>query len=126
MLITRDTEIAMLYLAKRTMKDIGRMYGISKQRVDYILANNDLKHPHTHTCLHCGKVFQSNIPTTRFCSGKCATKAHYHTHKPPPKTRLVVCALCGKEIVTTSAQKLYCSRACFLKDYYSKKKKNKQ
>ena len=65
--------------------------------------------PSTVVCLHCGKVFESQRRTRKFCSTACANRSAWAAEK----TRN--CRQCGKPFPLRSAadaNRQHCSKAC--------------
>jgi len=59
-------------------------------------------------CAQCGAVFIPIRIDQRFCSVHCKD-AFYGSHQVKNKT----CLCCGKDFITTSHKKKYCSKNCY-------------
>ena len=68
----------------------------------------------TMICQHCGKEFEAQRKTRRFCSSACANRSAWRVQKKR------TCLQCGNEFILASAadaNRKYCSQACSKKAY---------
>lgn len=93
--------------------------------------NNSLRGKVTVICEICGEPFAKNKTNLKqkFCSLKCAHKAAYLRYRektasqPRPRNKTPrhksnfgekKCVVCGKKFIVTRANRVYCSRECYL------------
>ncbi|GAA5818945.1 MAG: hypothetical protein CfClM3_0946 [Methanobrevibacter sp. CfCl-M3] len=58
------------------------------------------KKKYRRKCKICGKFFETNDPTTRWCSKKCLKQYNL----------IRVCKICGEEYIAKSPYSLYCDK----------------
>ena len=113
----RRREMIALYKGGATYKTIGEQFGVSKQYVHQMINKYASKHKRKNTtltpikCATCGKEFQPNQSTRKYCSLACSTIAQHHG------TLMGVCIACGKKFTRRKSSRSpmkYCSRACYL------------
>lgn len=89
-------------------------------------------------CEHCGKEFETDRNTKRFCTRKCKEANKQKRRRKGIRNDNIeytrVCPVCGIEFTTNHSDKIYCSDDCakeYKKEHYKKnkeyyKEKNKQ
>lgn len=117
-----------------TLKQIGKLYGIGRERVRQILEKMGAKSafkPPLRKCDACGgDIYKSRGRQTKFCSHGCFKAAGYASRKKPESSgsryhaRHLTCEHCGKEFVRVGHANYmhdlkdfehdYCSQKCYL------------
>ncbi len=62
----------------------------------------------TKICLHCGKVFETDLNSRKFCRKKCAV---YFAKKHTKAEKRFLCHWCG-EVFSAYRKKRFCSSDC--------------
>lgn len=85
-------------------------------------------------CRQCGKEFEPNIPTQKFCSRKCSQQNGYarkKTGEPPPASEPFefICKHCGKRVFNdghNDRRMVFCSKRCHDLDHDQRRAQRKR
>ncbi len=72
----------------------------------------------TKICAECGRKYESNYPSSKYCSNECGAKAQLRQQRESyrAKRKMIkkICVVCGK-VITKPNRTKYCSDACLYK-----------
>ena len=147
---SRTNEMIKLHLVGETLSQIGKKFGVTRERVRQLLAKRGYssktapvrpkkpKMAHELKCHGCEKVFESDSGSHKYCSDECR---YPNTVSSRAKFHKFVCSGCGCEFERSEylinianygknkkksvSDNTYCTRECYLKtgDAFGHKKK---
>lgn len=126
MLLAHIAEITEGQMPNRTFTVIGKVVGLSRERIRQLSKKMNYVPHHQITkipkqifkiCEFCQKEFTANREITRYCSGECRSLARFYNNYI-----LLVCSNCGMgflrenrrhhELIQREGQNFFCSKKC--------------